>query len=458
MVVHQDQRRGAEFERALDHLAGIDRGVVDRAALLALVLEQHILAVEKQDVELLDLVVRDLGAAIIDQLVPGIDHRPFLQLRPHQPQRCLAHRFDRGDPGEAEPRGSQRVGIGAQQLGKPAELLEQLLRQGLDVAARVADEQHHFQELVIGQVFRPGIDQALAQPLAVPVVVRGVLSGFAEMFGLAAADRIHRSGLDLWRERSRASAAPAIRAGSSLSKALTKQSIPRSIAAPIGNSSQSRISDFCSRTARGPAARIGRTKRSTAASSPSAGATASIRPQSSASAAPIVSPVSSSRRARPGPISFGNKAASTTEGMQIATSGMPKIELSLATRRSQAAASSSPAPRAKPSMRAMTGTGSRRNPSQQRCTRVMNLRAAAWSSAAISAMSAPPTKARPPVPVRIASRSCGSAASPDAVSTISSISAELRLLSLPGLSIVSRAIWPPSGRSSCATRNRLALI
>src|SRR5271169_5288352 len=455
MVVHQDQRRAAEFERALDHLAGIDRGVVDRAALLALVLEQHILAVEKQDVELLDLVVRDLGAAIIDQLVPGIDHRPFLQLRPHQPQRCLAHRFDRGDPGEAEPRGSQRVGIGAQQLGKPAELLEQLLRQGLDVAARVADEQHHFQELVIGQVFRPGIDQALAQPLAVPVVVRGVLSGFAEMRGLAAADRIHRSGLDLWRERSRASAAPAIRAGSSVSKALTKLSIPRSIAAPIGNASQSRISDFCSRTAREPAARIGRTKRSAASSSLSAGATASTRPQSSASAAPIVSPVSSSRLARPGPISLGNKAASTTEGMPIATSGMPKTEPSLATRRSQAAASSSPAPRAKPSMRAMTGTGSRRNASQQRCTDVMNLRAAAWSS---SAMSAPPTKARPPAPVRIASRSCGSAASPDAVSTISSISAELRLLSLPGLSIVSRAIWPPSGRSSCATRNRLALI
>ena len=74
-----------------------------------------------------------------------------------------------------------------------------------------------------------------------------------------------------------------MRAGSSLSKALTKQSMPRSIAAPIGNSSQSRISDFCRRIARGPAARIGRTKRSTASSSPSAGATASTSPHSNAS-------------------------------------------------------------------------------------------------------------------------------------------------------------------------------
>ena len=47
-----------EFERPLDDLARIDRGVVDRALLLALVLDQHVLAVEKQDVKLLDLAVR----------------------------------------------------------------------------------------------------------------------------------------------------------------------------------------------------------------------------------------------------------------------------------------------------------------------------------------------------------------------------------------------------------------
>ena len=37
MVVHQDQRRRAQFQRSLDDLAGVDRRVVDRAALLLLV-------------------------------------------------------------------------------------------------------------------------------------------------------------------------------------------------------------------------------------------------------------------------------------------------------------------------------------------------------------------------------------------------------------------------------------
>src|SRR5439155_1086230 len=59
----------------------------------------------------------------------------------------------------------------------------------------------------------------------------------------------------------------------------------------------------------------------------------------------------------------------------------------------------------------MTGTGSRWNPSQQRCTRVMNSRALSVSSAASSLMSAPPTKARSPAPVTITSRSSGSTSS-----------------------------------------------
>ena len=89
MVVHQDQRRGAELERALYHLASIDRRMVDGAALLTLVLDEHVLAIEQQEMELLNLAVSDLSAAIVDELVPRTDHRPFLQLGSHQPERCL---------------------------------------------------------------------------------------------------------------------------------------------------------------------------------------------------------------------------------------------------------------------------------------------------------------------------------------------------------------------------------
>jgi len=52
VVVHQDQRRRVQFKRPLDDLARIDRGVIDRAALLPLVFDQRVLAVEKQQVKL----------------------------------------------------------------------------------------------------------------------------------------------------------------------------------------------------------------------------------------------------------------------------------------------------------------------------------------------------------------------------------------------------------------------
>ena len=68
---------------------------------------------------------------------------------------------------------------------------------------------------------------------------------------------------------------------------------------------------------------------------------------------------SSSRVVRPQPISRGSSAASTTDGMPTLTSGMPNIALSSAMRMSQAAATSRPAPRHQPGMRAITGTGSR---------------------------------------------------------------------------------------------------
>jgi hypothetical protein len=47
VVVHQDQRRGAQLQRTLHHLAGVDRRMVDSAALLLLMRDQRVLAVEE---------------------------------------------------------------------------------------------------------------------------------------------------------------------------------------------------------------------------------------------------------------------------------------------------------------------------------------------------------------------------------------------------------------------------
>ena len=60
--------------------------------------------------------------------------------------------------GEAEPGIGERLGIGTQQLGEAAKPFEQILGQRLNVAARVAGEEDHLDELVIGQIVRPSRD------------------------------------------------------------------------------------------------------------------------------------------------------------------------------------------------------------------------------------------------------------------------------------------------------------
>lgn len=84
------------------------------------------------------------------------------------------------------------------------------------------------------------------------------------------------------------------------------------------------------------------------------------------------------------------------------TSGIPKTAPFAATRRSQAAAISSPAPSANPLIRAMTGTGHVRMAVHVSWTDVMNLRAVgALRSVDISFRSAPPMKDFWPAPVRV---------------------------------------------------------
>jgi len=70
VIVHEDQRRGRQFQRALDDFARIDGRVIDRAGLLQLVDDQLIALVEEQDAKLLLLGEGHGGAAIIDYARP----------------------------------------------------------------------------------------------------------------------------------------------------------------------------------------------------------------------------------------------------------------------------------------------------------------------------------------------------------------------------------------------------
>src|SRR5271155_2694357 len=70
MVVHEDQSRSSQLKGTFDDLAGVNRRVIDRASLLHFVLDQRVLAIEKQYMKFLYLAASELRVTVLDQLVP----------------------------------------------------------------------------------------------------------------------------------------------------------------------------------------------------------------------------------------------------------------------------------------------------------------------------------------------------------------------------------------------------
>src|SRR5262252_9504297 len=60
MVMYEDQSGGLELKRSFDDLPSVDRRMIDGAALLALMFDERVLTVEKEDVKFLDFAVSDL--------------------------------------------------------------------------------------------------------------------------------------------------------------------------------------------------------------------------------------------------------------------------------------------------------------------------------------------------------------------------------------------------------------
>ena len=69
-----------------------------------------------------------------------------------------------------------------------AEFLQKLFRQRLGVAPRQRREQRHFQQLVVAQRIRARAEEALAQPLAMAVIMR-LFDGFFLRAGRLAGHR-----------------------------------------------------------------------------------------------------------------------------------------------------------------------------------------------------------------------------------------------------------------------------
>ena len=101
-----------QFERALDHLARIDRRVVDGAGLLQLVGDELVALVEEQDAELLLVGERHGGAAIVEHRRPGRQHRPLLDLAAREPAGRRLHDLELGDGGLAQALDLARAAAG----------------------------------------------------------------------------------------------------------------------------------------------------------------------------------------------------------------------------------------------------------------------------------------------------------------------------------------------------------
>lgn len=185
VIVHHDDRGGGELQRALDDFARIDRRVIDGADLLHLIRNQLVALVEKQDAKLLLVGEGHRGAAIVDYGGPGRQYGAALQLALADAGGRGGDQPDLGDRGLAEAADLTQPRFGrVHRFGERAELADQRLGQRLDVAPRQRAEQHHLQQFIVAQRVGAGAAKALAQPLAMAVIMRGLFKAGQGIDGL----------------------------------------------------------------------------------------------------------------------------------------------------------------------------------------------------------------------------------------------------------------------------------
>ena len=165
--MHQDQRTRVQFQRPLDHLTRVDRDVVNRAACLGLIRDQHVLAVQKQHAELLDFAMRHGGVAIVEQRVPRGQNRLSDHPRPHHPLRRSLDQLEFQDHGRACPLYQcQSRHRGGDHPVEIPERVQQKPRQGFHILTRDGAEQHQLQKFVVGHRRSATLHEPVAQALA----------------------------------------------------------------------------------------------------------------------------------------------------------------------------------------------------------------------------------------------------------------------------------------------------
>lgn len=172
MVTHQDHRRCRKLERAFHHLARIDRRVVDRAATLHLIGDQHIALVEEEDAELFAGLVRHGGMAILDDRRPrGHDLlAPELALQGPVGDSRDQLQVERHGLADALYLGQQRRRR-TEDAGERAEPLDQRLGDRLGVAPRDQAKKQQLEDFVVGKRGVAQLTEAVTQPLAMAMIM-----------------------------------------------------------------------------------------------------------------------------------------------------------------------------------------------------------------------------------------------------------------------------------------------
>ena len=189
VVVDEDQPRRAQIQPLVDHLARVDRRLIDAAVGQMLIADQAVFGVEVQHPHPLHRQMRHIDGKVIDQRLPATQHRLGAGLRAGQPPCRHPHDMQGRRRRLAHARmARQRRRVGIEHASQRAKPLDQRACDRLGVAAGDGGHQQIFDDLVIGQRVLPAVEQPFAQPCA---VARWVMAGVGFCGGLRFCGRRH---------------------------------------------------------------------------------------------------------------------------------------------------------------------------------------------------------------------------------------------------------------------------
>lgn len=181
MIMDEDERGRAEIDRAADHLARIDRGLIDRTVGHMIIADQHVAGIEVEHPHPLYLQICHVGAKIVEQCLPAGEDRLLLHRGAQQAQGRRLRDLQGRDAGVAHSgKAGERVPVGAEHAADSPEIVEQRLGKRFGVAARYRKRQQIFDQLMIEQRLGAALGQAPTQTRPVPGAMMGRLVLSAE--------------------------------------------------------------------------------------------------------------------------------------------------------------------------------------------------------------------------------------------------------------------------------------